>query len=649
MNKSDAVASLGEDRLLLPAWVRAALGANDRIKLYLTAIQTAAQQAANPQDEPADLAAEMRTAGVEQRWIESVPSSASLVDGQVLIPELHRLVRLLADDLDVLARPAVQLQDADAITLRPRVAHWHTWLHALPQDRLDTASLRQLTHGNRDEGDSFHILVMDLHKYLNQLSVQIATEEVDGAHCWQLRPHDRLRVSAFMRGLNRTAPLKLDHPGLETAATSEKDRLLIQNDIGTNDAHVLVIQVVKDTVTMTYSDLHSTRFAFFQKLLEELGATWSVVEPRVTPGLNKGEAYQVGTATFRCIDETSLCATLEGIGARIVFLIDWNRARKRLQSVVGKGAAITVLTEAARNEWGHMPWLKAGGDRLVFEAMQAAGSGVFRLGDKLADVIGPAATRDYLIELMRISSQAALAGSPAALVNDEARLVLVRMLQDRTPEFDLINEHAGYCHAIAQAVSDSLSHNQGNGDGAALQLASRAKGWERSADHILMEARNHAERQAQRWQPVVRLLEQLDDVADALEESAFLLSLPGAEKSLQWTPGVRRALAQLAETVLGAVQEFVKAVTVASTLDTTSGSADSDAFFAAAWGVMRAERQCDGLLRDARRLILVEVTDMPALIVANDLAVTLETASDRLLAAGHGLRDMAFSRTGATA
>ena len=647
MNKSDAVASLGEDRLLLPAWVRAALGANDRIKLYLTAIQTAAQQAANPQEEPADIAGEMRAAGVEQRWVESVPASATMVDGQVLIPELHRLARLLADDLDVLARPATQLQDADAAALKPRVTHWRNWLHALPPDRLDAGNLRQLTHGNRDEGDSFHILVMDLHKYLNQLSVQIASEEVDGAHCWQLRPQDRERVSSFMRGLNRTAPLKLDHPGLETAATSEAERLLIQNDIGTNDAHVLVIQVVQDTITLTYSDLHSTRFAFFQQLLGDLGAAWSVVEPRVTPGLNKGEAYQVGTATFRCTDEATLCGTLEGIGARIVFLIDWNRARKRLQAVVGKGAAISVLTEAARQEWGHFAWLKAGGDRLVFEAMQSAGSGVFRLGDRLADVIGPAATRDYLLELMRIASQAALAGSPQALVNDEARLVLVRMLQDRTPEFDLINEHAGYCHAIAQAVSDSLSH--GSEDGAAQQVASRAKGWERSADHILMEARTRAERQAQRWQPVVRLLEQLDDVADQLEEAAFLLSLPGGEKRLQWTPAVQRSLAQLAETVLGAVQEFVKAVTVASTLDTTSGVADSDAFFAAAWGVMRAERQCDVLLREARRLILVELHDMPALIVANDLAVTLETASDRLLAAGHSLRDMAFSRTGATA
>jgi len=52
--------------------------------------------------------------------------------------------------------------------------------------------------------------------------------------------------------------------------------------------------------------------------------------------------------------------------------------------------------------------------------------------------------------------------------------------------------------------------------------------------------------------------------------------------------------------MLGAVQEFVKAVTVASTRDTTSGVADGDAFFAAAWGVMGAERQCEGLLHESR-------------------------------------------------
>ncbi|TIV02405.1 MAG: phosphate transport regulator, partial [Mesorhizobium sp.] len=70
------------------------------------------------------------------------------------------------------------------------------------------------------------------------------------------------------------------HPGLDTAATRDGARLLIQNDIGTNDAHVLVIQMEGLSITLTYSDLHERRFAFFQELLSEIGAQWSGVGAR---------------------------------------------------------------------------------------------------------------------------------------------------------------------------------------------------------------------------------------------------------------------------------------------------------------------------------------------------------------------------------
>ena len=79
-------------------------------------------------------------------------------------------------------------------------------------------------------------------------------------------------------------------------------------------------------MTLTYSDMHPRRFSFFQALLNLLGATWFVPESRVTAGLNHGAAHTAGTATFACPDTASLTAALEGIGARIVFLIDWNRA-----------------------------------------------------------------------------------------------------------------------------------------------------------------------------------------------------------------------------------------------------------------------------------------------------------------------------------
>lgn len=105
-------------------------------------------------------------------------------------------------------------------------------------------------------------------------------------------------------------------------------------------------------------------------------------------------------------------------------------------------------------------------------------------------------------------------------------------------------------------------------------------------------------------------------------------------------------LARLAGTVLQATQDQVKALAIARTLGSHGESVDNDAFLGATWRVLQAERKCDALLRDARRVILGAVQDAPSLMLANDLAGTLELASDRLLAAAYALRELAFDKAG---
>ena len=160
-----------------------------------------------------------------------------------------------------------------------------------------------------------------------------------------------------------------------------------------------------------------------------------------------------------------------------------------------------------------------------------------------------------------------------------------------------------------------------------------------------MQAREKADRQP-RWLPVARLVEQSDDVADALEEAAFLINLIADQHQKGWNADVRKVLARLAETVLQATQDHVKALAIGRTLGVESSAVDNDEFLAATWRVLQAERKCDGLLRDARRVILGAIKDAPTLMLANDLAATLEEASDHLLAAGYALRDVAFDKTG---
>jgi uncharacterized protein Yka (UPF0111/DUF47 family) len=644
MLKKQAVASLGHRGLLMPVWVKAALAANDRLKVYLTVLQASAARAAHPDQEPPDLSSELRAAGLASAsWLHDMPAGASAVDGALLLPELPALVTALSEDLAVMARPVLEAC-TDDVEPHARVRQWQDWLAVLKGEQLDRAQLRSLTHGQRHGDDSLHLLVMDLHKAINRLSAELASEVIDGAHVWQIDEADRVCIRAFMRGLNRTAPLKFDHPGLDTAATRDGPRLLLQNDIGTNDAHVLVIQIEGRHISLTYSDLHRSRFAFFQAMLGPLGGIWSGVESRQTAELNEGKAYTVGTVRFEPETDAALEATLEGIGARIVYLIDWNRARKRLLHFVDKVGAVAVLTAAAEAEAGHMGWLKAGGEHLIWQAMQDVDQGAFRIGDRLDEVLGAEGARHFLVDVLVRSSEALRRGEPAALLADEARMLLSRMVHQRGAGFDLLEEHAAWCHALAQGVSDVLLQGHDGLRDAAGDLAARAKAWERRADHLVMQARQEAERRP-RLAPVVRLLSLSDDVADALEEAAFLMGLVSDHHQQGWNAEVRQALSRLAQTVLQAVQEHVKALAIARTLDHASETNDTDAFLAATWNVVRAEKQCDELLRHARREILRSVHDAPALMLANDLALSLELASDRLLAAGYALRALVLDQS----
>ena len=68
-----------------------------------------------------------------------------------------------------------------------RVQRWLDWLGALPSDRLSDQQVEELTHGRRGGADSLHLLVMDLHKQINRLAGELASEVIDGANVWELQ------------------------------------------------------------------------------------------------------------------------------------------------------------------------------------------------------------------------------------------------------------------------------------------------------------------------------------------------------------------------------------------------------------------------------------------------------------------------------
>jgi len=338
MLKDKAVESLGQQSLLLPAWITVALNANDRLKLLITLLQSAKQHALTPEAKVLDWGKDFRSAGfVELDWVKDFATSAYIEDESLIVSDQATFFENLQENLSLMARPVIELRNSANDDLCARCELWHSHLKKFSiSEGISTATITALTHGDRKQNDSFHLLVMDLHKCINAIASTISTENIAGAHAWHVLPEDHARIEAFMHGLQRTAPLKFSHPGLDTAATRDDKRLLIQNDIGTNDAHVLVIEVRDKKIELTYSELHKGRFDFFKAMLEKLGFNWQVFEPVTTADLNAGKPYHVGKATYQADKESDLNRALHMVGSRIVFVIDWNRARKRLQHFVTK-------------------------------------------------------------------------------------------------------------------------------------------------------------------------------------------------------------------------------------------------------------------------------------------------------------------------
>lgn len=127
MRKGQALATLGQRGLLLPVWVKAALAANDRLKLYLTVLQAAASHAEHPQRDAIDLSHELAAAGVATAsWLHDLPAGASRLDDALIVPELERLVACLRDDLATMARPVLESTTDDAEP-HLRVQRWLDW------------------------------------------------------------------------------------------------------------------------------------------------------------------------------------------------------------------------------------------------------------------------------------------------------------------------------------------------------------------------------------------------------------------------------------------------------------------------------------------------------------------------------------------
>jgi uncharacterized protein Yka (UPF0111/DUF47 family) len=643
--KIHIIDALGEAKLLLPALLNEALSANDRCKYFFSLLQVARSHAERPEAPHADLRAERLASGIEDECLDGVVVATSLGDaGLYRIPRAGEICERIEAELARMLEP-LRIAGEHGEEANGEVAGFVTRfksLSALPWcnsiDEISSDQIARLTSGDRRRGDSVHLLVMDLHKALNALQARIASESIDGARAYDLRHGDRPLVSAFMAGVNRTAALKLDHPGLGTTATRSRDRLVLQNDIGTTDAHVLVVHVDELTVTFTYTDVHMQRLLFFQSLFDGWRVQWEDTLSRTDRSTDDG-VYHLCIATFASADRAELARYLAFLGSRLVFLIDWNRARKRLRLLLPKDDTLGLLKWAADNDLGHMAFLKAGGEQMIFDALAFVAQVPLKFGGRLDDLLGREAAIDYMKFVFSACTHGLAEGRSESLVRDEVRAELVYYLHSAQENLlDIAVEHASFCVEIAAGIRDGMLAAP---DADVRQIfqrnASNAEKWEHQADEKVNQARSIA-RRSERADFYCRLVESADDIADELEEAAFHLTLvdDGA------TTGAASALASLttlAGLLVGGTQEYLKALETARTVHRGSPREDMQDFLEAIHRISTVEHQSDQAQRAVKIALVASSADLRGFYAYAECARNLEAAADALMHTGLQLRD----------
>lgn len=650
MGKTKIAGELGEEMLLLPELLCDALAANDRAKYLMALLQNAKNRADAPQLGIVDLKAERLASGISDGSLDDViAQSAKESPDHYWIPSVQHICGLLVDSVGQMLAP-LRVRDGGALAgsgpgeseYRNRLTNLAANLLVDSNDRITGSCIDRITSAARDGADSLHLLVMDLHKELNRIHAQIASESIAGAHVFGLDASDRALVAAFMDGVNQTKALKFDHPGLETTATRAGGKLVIQNDLGTTDAHVLIVHVSPPQAVLIHTDVHMQRLLFFQNMLTPLGVQWEGTHSQDAARLTKTSYYSC-RGTFVAADLPALESALRLLGSRLVFLIDWNRARKQLQKFAPRDVAVNVLNWAAEQNYGHRGFLQLGGEQLLADALQTAGRGTLPAGQKLADLLGPERTTDCLEFALKTSTEGLLSGRSDFIIRDEIAAELRRCVDLACPGYlGAIAEHATLIVELAMAVRDGILRCGGHSDQAYLRrMAERAKKWEHAADELVKKGRS-ARLRGDLDETLAELLAITDNVADELEEAVFLLTLLPASSAVADS---LRPLHELAGFAVQGAQEYLKAVENARCLRRGSSRQQIHDFLEAVDAAVTVEHRADDAHRRAQAGVVTFAGDFKELHLFAKIADALEAAADSLMRSAYVLRSYVMIET----
>jgi len=638
--KSGIIHELGEEPLLLPKLISEALTANDAAKYFLALIQAARNHADRPDDSFSDLRGERETSGIGEKEFDAVVSSSRrLPDDSYEIPRAgimaDRVVQLTNQMIAPLrAAGGDQLRESGLFDARK--TKLLQAFKAESDTKVSGSFVEAATSVDRSK-DSFHLLVMDIHRCINDLQTKTYQEVLDGANVYGIDQADTVFVRAFMKGVNQSADLKFGHPGLGTTATRAGDALLIQNDIGQTDSHILVVKVIGLSAALTYTDVHLPRLAFFQSLLEKFPVKWNETMSRRGESLEEAD-YQMCVGLLEAKSQDDLAEYLSFLGSKIVFLIDWNRARKQLRSFVGKIEAVRILRWAADKGYGHRGFLKMGGAQLIYGVVDQAKRSPFHYGDDFGDVLGKDRAVDFLKFTLKTCTEGLLQSKSEFLIRDEVRVELTRHFHGIDEDIlQIASDHATQTIEIAAAVRDGLVQVVNDDTDSVMRNAERARKWESRADSLLNKGRLLIKR-TNTSREFEAVLSNADDAADALEDAAFLLT---QTSKVEVPQELFEPLLRLAELSNECAMEHLKVIENAKTVRYGSQT-DMEDFLQSVDRVTTLEHEADDSLRIITAALLKNTKNFKQLYLLSSIANKIEDATDSFIKAALILKDYAL-------
>jgi uncharacterized protein Yka (UPF0111/DUF47 family) len=396
---------------------------------------------------------------------------------------------------------------------------------------------------------------------------------------------------------------------------------------------VVVIAVKKHAVTVTYTDVHRARAKFFCALFEQFLAKWSGLDRHVAAGLGEDNPFFLVTAQYQADSTADRNAFLAALGAALVFLIDWNKARKLLRSWVAKDDAAHILDWAARQRVGHRAFLELGGNELIGAAVRNAAPARIGFGERLDQALGRTAAVDFLKTAMRVSTEALGSGRSVRLVRDQIEADLVRRLERvDNALLVIVLRQVGLAHDITAAIARHIAELLAGRPIDGKLLAARAGQIERKADRIALEARKEAARL--NAGPVIeQLVDRVEEAVDELEQAAFIASLAPA--------GINSALLSTLAGLCAIATTATEAAAsgLAAAIEVPEGRrSDSEDALNAVIRLIDAEHAADEREREVTARVFGGGFDVATSLSVIELARAIERSTDRLAGFGHLLR-----------